>query len=186
MIEKLIHAVTQQLTKHKIEYMVIGGQAVLIYGRPRLTRDIDITLAIDTDHFDRVDQLCHHLKLIPLAKDAKEFAIQTRVFPVEDPKSHIRIDFIFSFTPYESAAIQRAKQIQIGKHAVKFASCEDVIIHKMIAGRAIDDEDVKSIVQKNSAIIDRAYIENWLTEFALLEEYEHVLSKWKQLLKESL
>jgi hypothetical protein len=24
--------------------MVIGGQAVLIYGEPRLTRDIDITL----------------------------------------------------------------------------------------------------------------------------------------------
>lgn len=29
--------------------MVIGGQAILLYGEPRLTRDIDITLGINVD-----------------------------------------------------------------------------------------------------------------------------------------
>jgi len=29
--------------------MVIGGQAVLLYGEPRLTRDIDITLGIGVE-----------------------------------------------------------------------------------------------------------------------------------------
>lgn len=53
MIEKLIKKVAQRLDEDKIPYMLIGGQAVLLYGRPRLTQDIDITLGIDTDKFHR-------------------------------------------------------------------------------------------------------------------------------------
>jgi hypothetical protein len=45
-LEKLIRKVAERLDADKIPYMVIGGQAVLAYGRPRLTRDIDITLGI--------------------------------------------------------------------------------------------------------------------------------------------
>ena len=32
------------LEQKKIPYMIIGGQAVLLYGDPRLTKDIDLTL----------------------------------------------------------------------------------------------------------------------------------------------
>jgi hypothetical protein len=38
--------------------MVIGGQAVLVYGRPRPTRDIDTTLGIDTSDFALVEKAC--------------------------------------------------------------------------------------------------------------------------------
>ncbi len=184
MIETLIHTITQQLDNHNIAYMIIGGQAVLIYGRPRLTRDIDITLGIDTDKFQQIDHLCRQLNLKPLTDHPEDFAIQTRVLPVEDPQSKIRIDFIFSFTPYESMAIQRAKPIQIGKYQVKFASCEDVIIHKMVAGRAIDEEDIKSILDKHRTTIDFRYIEKWLTDFDAIPEYNGVLSKWLKLSKQ--
>jgi hypothetical protein len=37
-----------------IRYMVIGGQAVLVHGDPRLTRDVDVTLAVDTDRLSYV------------------------------------------------------------------------------------------------------------------------------------
>ena len=30
--------------------MIIGGQAVLLYGEPRLTRDIDITLGVNANY----------------------------------------------------------------------------------------------------------------------------------------
>jgi hypothetical protein len=43
--------------------MLIGGQAVLIYGRPRLTQDIDITLGIDTDKFQIIENVCKKLGL---------------------------------------------------------------------------------------------------------------------------
>ncbi len=184
MIEKLIHTIAQALESRKIGYMIIGGQAVLIYGRPRLTRDIDITLGVDVDRFERIEELCRSLKLKTLTPHPREFAVQTRVFPVEDVQSRIRVDFIFSFTPYEAEAIRRAESVRIGEHLVRVACREDVIIHKMVAGRAIDEEDVRSILIKSRTALDIPYIERWLGEFARIPEYEHVLSKWTRLLRE--
>jgi len=66
---------------------------------------------------------------------------------------------------------------------VKFASCEDVIIHKMVAGRAIDEEDVKSILAKNRDTIDFVYIDEWLSEFGKIAEHEGILARFNTLLK---
>ena len=41
MFEKILSKVGKSLKKHKLPYMIIGGQAVLLYGEPRLTRDIE-------------------------------------------------------------------------------------------------------------------------------------------------
>lgn len=185
MFETLIRKITQQLDYQNIPYMIIGGQAVLLYGRPRLTRDIDFTLGIDVDDYSKIEHLCRVLKLNMLVKDPESFAAETRVLPTEDRSSKIRVDFIFSFMPFERQAIQNAKSVQLGDVSVKFASCEDVIIHKLIAGRAIDVEDTKIILLKNRTTINIGYIEKWLAEFSQIPEYENVLIRWTELLRDS-
>ena len=54
MFEKIICSISSTLERCNIPYMLIGGQAVLIYGEPRLTRDIDITLGVDVDKIEDV------------------------------------------------------------------------------------------------------------------------------------
>ncbi|HUV65481.1 MAG TPA: nucleotidyl transferase AbiEii/AbiGii toxin family protein [Sedimentisphaerales bacterium] len=183
MIECLIRKIAQHLDERKIPYMIIGGQAVLLYGRPRLTRDIDITLGVDTDEFASVEEVCRELKLRLLVENPQDFAQETKVLPAEEPDSKIRVDFIFSFTLYEAQAITNAKQVLIDDYPVKFASCEDVVIHKMVAGRAIDEEDVKAILAKNKGAIDLEHIEKWLLEFGKIPEQEGILEKFKRLLR---
>ena len=39
MFEELLSKISVHLNRHHIPYMIIGGQAVLLYGEPRLTRD---------------------------------------------------------------------------------------------------------------------------------------------------
>ncbi len=148
MIEELIQKLARELDNSKIPYMIIGGQAVLLYGTPRLTRDIGITLGIDADQYAQIEQVCKKLKLKILPDDPERFVRDVRVLPAEDAKLKIRIDFIFSFTPYERQAMKRVKHVSLNRYRVKFASPEDVIIHKMIASRAIDLEDVRNILIK--------------------------------------
>lgn len=162
MFQKLLKKIARELLKQNIPYMVIGGQAVLLYGEPRLTRDIDIILGID--ELNSIRSIVETLKLKSLVANVDDFVKETMVFPVMDEKSGIRADFIFSFSPYEKQAIERAKDIKFGKTEVKFASLEDVVVHKIIAGRARDIEDVKSIFLKNPDY-DPHYIEKWLAEF---------------------
>jgi predicted nucleotidyltransferase len=164
--------------------MVIGGQAVLVYGRPRLTRDIDITLGIDTSDFALVEKACKKLKLKMLPEKPEDFAQETRVLPAEEKKSGIRVDFIFSFSEYERQAIRRTRRLNINNYPVKFASCEDVIIHKMVAARAIDEEDVTSILIKHKSEIDFKYIDRWLSEFGKISEHEDIRSRFGSLLEQ--
>lgn len=183
MFEKLIRKVAERLDEDKIPYMIIGGQAVLAYGRPRLTRDIDITLGIDTDGFALIEKACRKLGLKMLPREAEDFAGETNVLPVEEPKSRIRVDFVFSFSEYERQALKRTTQITIDDYPVKFASCEDVIIHKMVAGRAVDLEDVKSMVAKNRVSLDLKYVKRWLAQFAADSEQRDILKDFNDLLK---
>jgi predicted nucleotidyltransferase len=162
--ERLLRKVALQLQKASIPYMVIGGQAVLLYGEPRLTRDIDITVGMGVDGLDKVKKTIQIIGLKSLIQREKEFVERNMVLPTIDKKSGIRVDFIFSFSPFERQAIERARDIKLGRSLVRFASLEDVVIHKIIAGRARDLEDVKSILLKNPKY-DRAYIEKWLKQF---------------------
>jgi len=136
----------------------------LLYGEPRMTRDIDIALGVDVDEFARVLAAMQATQFEVLGADAKEFARKTRVLPLMDPQSGIRIDLIFSFSSYEQEAIQRAQIIRIGDTDVNYASLEDLIIHKMVAGRPRDLEDVRGILAHH-AVFDRSYILKWLRQF---------------------
>ena len=55
------------------------------------------------------------------------------VLPVLEKGTGIRVDFIFSFTPYETQAIARANKILLYGQEVCFASPEDLIFHKIFA-----------------------------------------------------
>ncbi len=52
MFEFLIEKIARMLDEAGVRYMIIGGQAVLFYGEPRLTRDIDITLDATLEQWD--------------------------------------------------------------------------------------------------------------------------------------
>lgn len=164
MFQKLLKKIANELSAHNIPYMVIGGQAVLLYGEPRLTKDIDITLGVGVSKLNEINSIVEKLNLKILVDE--NFVQNTMVLLVIDEKTGIRIDFIFSFSLYEKQAIKKATDIKFGNTntIVRFASLEDLIIHKIIAGRAIDIEDVRSIILKNPDY-NAEYIKRWLQEF---------------------
>ena len=164
MFQNLLKKIAQELHNRDIPYMVIGGQAVLLYGEPRLTKDIDITLGIGVTGLTKIKAIAEKLKLQYLVDDVEDFVQKTMVLPLIDEKSGIRIDFIFSFSIYEKQAIKRAHEKKFGKIPIRFATLEDVVIHKVIAKRARDIEDIRSILLKNPDY-NVEYIKLWLREF---------------------
>ena len=178
MFEKLLARLGAALDAAGIGYMVIGGQAVLIYGEPRLTRDIDVTLLATLDQLSLVLNLTESLDLEVLV-EAEEFARETMVLPCRDPDTEIRVDFILADTAYEREAVQRARLVQLAGTRVRFASPEDLVVHKILAGRARDLDDVRSILLKQPDL-DLAAIRGTLAEFEtalgtpLVQRFENV------------
>jgi len=164
MFEQLLESVARGLERLGIPYMLIGGQAVLLYGEPRLTRDIDVTLGTGPERLSEVLEWVRGNGWQVLVEAPAEFVGKTMVLPCLEPASGIRIDLIFSFSPYEEQALKRARRVPLSGTEVCFASLEDLIIHKVLAGRPRDLEDVRSILLKNRAF-DVDYIHHWLREF---------------------
>jgi len=163
-LRNLIEKIAKEFEKYKIDYMIIGGQAVLIYGEPRLTKDIDITIGANIDKYRDILNIVQNLNLKILPKEPYKFVKETMVLPLLDEKTGIRIDLIFSFSEYEKGALKRVNKIKIGNTYVNYVSVEDLIIYKIISGRERDMEDLKIILIKNKKI-DEKYILKWLKEF---------------------
>lgn len=182
MFQPLLVQIAKGLEKRSIPYMVIGGQAVLLYGEPRFTRDIDVTLGVGPDRLKDVLDLIRETGWQTLPDSPVDFVSRTMVLPCRDPRSDIRIDFVFSFSPYEAQAMKRAHQVQWEGQIVKYASPEDLVIHKIVAGRPQDLADVLSVFRKNRGL-DRAYILKWLEDFSkalsqpLGQRFEEVLKQ---------
>jgi predicted nucleotidyltransferase len=164
MFERLLEKLARALDERSIAYMVIGGQAVLLYAEPRLTRDIDITLGLSAARLPTLLEIITVLGLKVRVQSAEDFVRQTMVLPCEEAASSIRIDFIFSTSPYEAVALSRVRRVKIGGSEVRYASVEDLIIHKLVAARPRDIEDVRSVLLRNPGY-DRAYVQRWLEDF---------------------
>ena len=164
MYDDLLGKIAKSLDAAGIPYMVIGGQAVLLYGEPRFTRDIDVTLGLGTERADEVIGLVNAQgwKLRPGV--SREFLTTSMVLPCEDPASGLYIDFIFAVSDYECEALQRVRTAKRGNADVRFASAEDVVIHKMVAGRPRDLEDVRVILLKQRTF-DVEHARRWLRWF---------------------
>lgn len=163
MFEALLAKLAQALDDAGIAYMVIGGQAVLLYGEPRLTRDVDLTLGVAPDRLADVLAVAEAAGLQPLV-DPEPFVAETLVLPCEDVESGIRADLVFSLPGYERSAMERTSAATVGGVAVQFASVEDLMVLKLVAGRPRDLEDVRGVLVRQPGA-DLGYVRRWLAEF---------------------
>ncbi|MGA1823599.1 MAG: nucleotidyl transferase AbiEii/AbiGii toxin family protein [bacterium] len=53
LFDKFVHII-ETLNKHQVDYILIGGFAVIIYGMPRLTQDIDIFVKMTRKNFEKL------------------------------------------------------------------------------------------------------------------------------------
>lgn len=111
-------------------------------------------------------RLLARLTLTPLPDDIEAFVRDTFVLPVMDDTTGVRIDLIFSTTLYEAQAIGRAVRVRVGGRDVPIASAEDLILHKLFAGRARDLEDVHGVLRRKARDLDWDYMEKWARAFA--------------------
>ncbi len=184
-LERLLAALTSQLGSAGLPFMLIGGQAVLLHGAPRLTEDVDATLDADPSKLDALLESCAVLGLVPLPQQVESFVAETFVLPVRHAATGVRVDFIFSSTEYEHQAIQRAQPVTLAGEPVPFATAEDLIIHKLFAARPRDLEDARGVVVRKGADLDWGYMEKWARDFAAVpgkEGMPAMLAELKRLI----
>ncbi len=152
------------------EFYFIGGLAVQIWGEPRLTRDIDLTVFTN---FENETQFIETIiaKYRPRYSTAPDHALAERLIPVLS-ETGITIDVALGGFPDLSESLSRASYQQFSKEvSLKVCSPDDLVVMKTLAGRSRDWPDVEAVLIKQRNL-DWDYIESSIRP---LFEYEQDL-----------
>ncbi|MBI5489908.1 MAG: nucleotidyltransferase [Deltaproteobacteria bacterium] len=134
-------------------HMVIGGLAVAARGTPRMTGDADVTVEVPEGAEAEMVARCVAAGFSPLPADPAEFVHVHRVLPVA-AEDGMRVDLVVAGSPYESDAIGRATRVRVGDALLHVMTAEDLVIHKLVAGRPRDMDDARSVVRRAGPALD--------------------------------
>jgi len=137
-LERALINLVDILSANNIPYMIIGGMENAVWGEPRSTIYIDVTIWLGEENTDRIVSILS-VFFHPLVHDPSKFALDTNVFPLES-KDGVRVDLIFERLAYEKEAIERSVEINIEGSQIGFCTPEDLILHKIISGLSLTND----------------------------------------------
>jgi hypothetical protein len=138
----------QLLNEKKVEYLIVGGYAVTVYGYPRYTGDLDIWINNSADNANLIldvlkDFGFSSLKLIPDDFQKKGNIVQLGYPP-------LRIDILNDIDGVEfHDCYERKKYFIIDELKIPFISSNDLLINKKASGRHKDIDDIENLTPKN-------------------------------------
>jgi predicted nucleotidyltransferase len=167
------------LTKHDIRYVIIGGIAVQHWSEPRFTRDIDATVVVQPGKEE--DALAVLTSVFtPRIPDHIQFALQYRVIPLTS-RQGVDLDISFGLPGYEETVLERSIEVLIADRKFPICSAEDLIIHKMVAGRPQDISDIQGVLLRQGDKLDFCYVGEWLARFSELLEGPDLVELFERL-----
>ncbi|MDA3793109.1 MAG: nucleotidyl transferase AbiEii/AbiGii toxin family protein [Elusimicrobia bacterium] len=176
---KALIEMAQFFNREKIQYVVIGGVAAQYWGEPRFTADVDIAVSAGVDNLDKfIDKISEIFK--SRVENIKEFGNKFRVLPVK-ASNGCNVDITLAIPGYESRVMERAVNFKINDKKVRVCSAEDLIVHKALAGRPVDRQDIEGIILRQQDSLDKEYIIKWLNIFADELADGEILSRFKVL-----
>jgi len=149
--------VDRSCTELGLTFCFIGGLAVLRWGEPRLTRDVDLTILCPYGAEGSViDPLLERFG--SRMDDARDFALRHRVVLLRAANA-VPIDVALGALPFEERAAERASRWRIGEDLhLLTCSPEDLLVHKVFAGRDRDWIDVEGVIERRRDTLDRELI----------------------------
>ncbi|MFM2339072.1 MAG: hypothetical protein RL115_2265 [Bacteroidota bacterium] len=139
------------LIKHKVNFMLVGGYAVIHYGYGRSTGDMDIWLQLGNDNKNKLLTALSEFGIeegdISQLREMNLDAAVPVFYIGEEPR---RIDFITSLSRVAfDNAVKNAPHFQLEGELIPIIHYNDLILSKMHTGRAKDKADIEELQRIN-------------------------------------
>jgi hypothetical protein len=144
LIGALVHA--------DVDFVVIGGVAVVVQASPRFTRDLDVTYATNISNLERLGALLASLDArlrgvegdVPFTPDARTL-LRTEMLTLTTRDGDLDLLAHPPGSPGYAALRRRADVVELDEVSVRIASLEDLIEMRRAAGRPQDAVDIESL-----------------------------------------
>ena len=175
-VEKVLQVFKRALDAAGVPYMVTGSLASSAFGEPRASEDIDIVIAPTRE---QLVELIHHFpddQYYALEEDALQALAHRSMFNIIDFVSGWKVDLIVKKArPFSDEEFDRRQEIEVAGLRLSFASAEDTVISKLEWAKEGESqrqlEDAAGIIRVQAGNLDTAYIERWVRELGLSEQW---------------
>ncbi len=159
---------------------MFGAQAVNLYGFPRATADLDLTIELGDVSAERLLAALQRAGFVARFADAA-FIAATRVIPIVHRASKLPVDVVLAGPGLEERFLDEVTLQAIGRRKIPVISVENLIVTKLLAGRPKDLEDIRELVATNRDTLDVPHIlelvallQQALDEHDLLERFDRL------------
>jgi hypothetical protein len=162
---------------------LMGGLALAVWKHVRATRDVDLLLGIGEQDTERV---LHHLraaairpKRSPPIVTVGGLQIVQLLYAPPDAFVDLQIDLLLAKSGYPLESLRRRVPTQLPGLDITIAvlTCEDMILHKLLAGRLLDRVDAAALLRANRQTVDLEYLHRWAGDLAISGDLAEV---WKE------
>jgi citrate lyase beta subunit len=177
-IPEVFRRLKSALDSAGIAYMLSGSFASAYYGAPRSTQDIDLVIEVTPAQlrvFINGLSSDHYYADLDAALEAHR---RQSLFNVIDLATGWKIDLIIRKSrAFSQEEFNRRQLVNLQETALFVASAEDVIIAKLewskLAQSQRQIEDVAAILRARRELLDQSYLEKWIAELGLKQEWEN-------------
>ena len=164
----IVRDISHRFEQAGIAYMLTGSMAMNYYAQPRMTRDIDVVIAIGPEDVGRVAALFRPDYYVSEENIRESFAHES-IFNLIHQESVIKVDCIIrKGTEYRREEFERRERISILDFTTFIVSKEDLIISKLFWAKNSHSEIQLADVQNLLATgYDAAYLQRWTRELGL-------------------
>jgi len=167
--------VSKRLDDASIGYMLTGSIAMNYYAEPRMTRDIDLVVALRREDTDRIVGLFKTDYYV--SREAVEKSIEhTSLFNLIHNESVIKVDCIVrKQTKFRINEFERRQRIGLNDFETWIVSKEDLILSKLYWAKDSHSDfqlrDVRNLVATGC---DYDYITRWTDELNVTSLWEEI------------
>lgn len=177
---------TSGLNKLGVPYMVSGSVAVIIYGEPRLTHDVDLVVVLDRKQVGRLSEVFPPSEFYcpPAEAIAVEVTREQRGhFNIIHHETGFKADvYLSGRDPLHAWGLAHARRLEVDGEPLVVAPPEYVIIRKLEYFREGGSEkhlrDIRSMLATSPDLIQRDELERVIAERGLQD-------CWKKVQEES-
>jgi hypothetical protein len=164
----IVRDISRRFEHAGIPYMLTGSMAMNYYAQPRMTRDIDVVIAIAPEDVGRVAALFRPDYYVS-EESIRESVAHESIFNLIHQESVIKVDCIIrKKNEYRRVEFERRQKISILDFTTFIVSKEDLIISKLYWAKDSHSEvqlgDVKNLLATG---YDAAYLQRWTRELRL-------------------
>lgn len=182
-LDDVLSIVVADLVAYRTSYAIMGGIAVRLYAQPRFTIDVDIVVGLKPgDHLALIQKLGESGFEVS-EPFMKGWVDNVAGMPIVKLKRYhagrfFDVDLFLTETPFQQSIISRRREIESKTGKYFFASPEDLVLLKLLAGRRRDMDDAHDILFLMGDL-DDTYLRNWAEQIGVTDKLNTILDEFK-------